>query len=115
MNIKKETPLLSVEVAYGTEIKQVIIPLRVKIGTTAYEAIKLSNIEDEFEGINAEEDPIGIFSKILDGKTRPGPKEYKLQEKDRVEIYRPLIIDPKEARLKRASERNKNKRDTLGR
>jgi len=110
LNIGKKIPLLSVEVAYGTKVKQVIIPLRVKIGTTAYEAIKLSNIEDEFEGINAEKDPIGIFSKILDGKSRPGPKEYKLQEKDRVEIYRPLIIDPKEARLKRVSETNKNKK-----
>ena len=49
---------------------------------------------------------MGIFSKVLDGKNMPGPKEYILKARDRVEIYRPLTIDPKQARLARA-EKNK--------
>ncbi|NKB35232.1 MAG: RnfH family protein [Pseudomonadales bacterium] len=96
---------MNVEVAYGTPEKQLIIALKVPLGTTAFEAIQLSNIVDEFPGINPDKDPIGIFSKPLDGKSRPEPKEYLLQEKDRVEIYRPLIIDPKAARAERAQKK----------
>jgi putative ubiquitin-RnfH superfamily antitoxin RatB of RatAB toxin-antitoxin module len=47
---------------------------------------------------------MGIFSSLLDGKTRAVPREYVLQVRDRVEIYRPLLIDPKQARLKRAEK-----------
>ncbi len=94
--------LISVEVAYATPEKQLILPLQVPLGTSAYEAVKLSNICAEFSGINIEEDPMGIFSKPLDGKGRPKPKEYELCAGDRVEIYRPLLIDPKRARLDRA-------------
>ena len=47
---------------------------------------------------------MGIFSKLLDGKGRPTAKEYVLQARDRVEIYRPLIIDPMQARLDRAQK-----------
>lgn len=110
MKSNKESSLLSIEVAYGAEARQLIIPLQVNAGTTAYEAIELSKIESEFAEINIDEDPIGIFSKILDGKSNPSPREYKLQDKDRVEIYRSLIIDPKQARLKRAARKSKNNR-----
>ncbi|PCI54509.1 MAG: RnfH family protein [Alphaproteobacteria bacterium] len=94
---------MKVEVAYATPQKQLIITLDVPVGTTAYEAVVLSNIVDEFDGINPESDAMGIFSKVLDGKTMPSPREYQLLARDRVEVYRPLIIDPKQARLNRAS------------
>lgn len=45
---------------------------------------------------------MGIYSSVLDGKNRPTPREYVLQARDRVEIYRPLTMDPNTARLKRA-------------
>jgi len=45
---------------------------------------------------------MGIFSRPLDGKGRPLPAEYVMSAGDRVEIYRPLLIDPKAARLDRA-------------
>jgi putative ubiquitin-RnfH superfamily antitoxin RatB of RatAB toxin-antitoxin module len=48
----KESSLLSIEVAYGAEARQLIIPLQVNAGTTAYEAIELSKIESEFAEIN---------------------------------------------------------------
>ncbi|MDD9891495.1 MAG: RnfH family protein [Gammaproteobacteria bacterium] len=101
--------LINVEVAHGTPEKQLIISLKVPQGTTASEAIELSNIVEEFPAINLQKDIIGIFSKPLDGKSRPSPEEYVLEEKDRVEIYRPLIIDPKAARLERA-DKKKNSR-----
>lgn len=101
--------LLNVEVAYGTPEKQLIVPLKVQKGTTALEAIEISNIVEEFPGINLAKDVIGIFSKPLDGKSRPAPNEYVLEERDRVEIYRPLLIDPKAARIERAEKKSKAK------
>lgn len=103
-DIDEETALIDVEVAYATPAKQLIIPLSVPVGTTAYDAVLLSGILNEFEGIDPDKDPMGIFSKLLDGKTRPTPRQYVLQSRDRLEIYRPLLIDPKQARLKRAGK-----------
>ena len=94
---------IHVEVAYATIERQCVIPLKVTNGTTAYVAIRLSKIEQEFEEIDIDGCPIGIFVSILDGKSRPNPKEYVLGNNDRVEIYRPLTVDPKKARLKRAA------------
>lgn len=95
---------IGVEVAYATPHKQLIIALQVTVGTTALEAVHRSNIKVEFPEIDIDTIPMGIFSKPLDGKSRPLPKDYKLQIRDRVELYRPLIIDPKEARLARAAK-----------
>jgi putative ubiquitin-RnfH superfamily antitoxin RatB of RatAB toxin-antitoxin module len=100
---------IPVEVAYATPEKQLILSLEVAPGTTAYEAVLLSGITDEFSGIDPDTDPMGIFSKLLDGKTKPEPREYRLQARDRVEIYRPLTIDPKQARIKRAEKVKKTK------
>ena len=103
MNEETATREIPVEVAYATPARQLIIPLRVPVGTTALEAVKLSGIVEEFPQIDLENDPMGIFSEILDGKSRPTPAEYELQIRDRVEIYRPLTIDPKAARRARAN------------
>ena len=101
-NEEDETERIPVEVAYATPGKQLIIALDVPLGTTAYEAVMLSSITDEFSSIDPEADPMGIFSRVLDGKNRPTPREYVLRARDRVEIYRPLPMDPNMARLKRA-------------
>ena len=98
-----------VEVAYATPEKQLIIPVEVPEGTTAYEAVVQSEIDKEFDGIDIENDAMGIFSRVLNGKALPTPKEYVLSAKDRVEIYRPLTIDPKQARLKRAEAKKARK------
>jgi hypothetical protein len=96
--------LISVEVAYAAPEKQLILQIDVAVGTTAYEAAGLSGIVNEFETIDLNKDAMGIFSKVLDGKNMPRPKEYILKARDRVEIYRPLTIDPKQARLARAEK-----------
>lgn len=101
LDADRDDALIAVEVAYATPERQLIIPLQVPVGTTAMEAVKLSNIAAEFEQIDIEKDPMGIFSKPLDGKGRPKPAEYEMCAGDRVEIYRPLLIDPKAARLDR--------------
>ena len=89
---------IPVEVAYATPQAQVIINLNVKPGTTLLEAIKLSGVLEQFPEIDLEKNKFGIFSKANDADT-------VLREKDRVEIYRPLIADPKESRRKRAEKK----------
>lgn len=88
---------MRVEVAYATSEKQVVIPLEVAAGTTLEAALRQSGILEQFEEIDIANAKVGIFAKAaaLDAVLQPG---------DRVEIYRPLIADPKEARKKRAAE-----------
>ena len=86
-----------VEVAYALPDKQSLISLEVEKGTTLKEAIEASGILDSFEQIDLTKDRVGIFSKFATLDT-------VLREKDRVEIYRPLIADPKQVRKERAAE-----------
>ena len=86
-----------VEIAFASPVKQLIIPLYVKIGTTVKEAILHSGIQNEYPEINLEKNPVGIFGKHTS-------LEQTLREKDRIEIYRPLIADPKEIRRQRAEQ-----------
>lgn len=100
---------ITVEVAYGRPEQQLIIALQVPPGTTALQAVMQSGIAKKFTGINLDIDAMGIFSQLLNGKDLPLPTEYVLRDHDRVEIYRSLIIDPKEARLARAKKKAKAK------
>ena len=86
-----------VEVAYALPDKQSLVSLEVEKGTTLKEAIEASGILDSFEQIDLNKDRVGIFSKFATLDT-------VLREKDRVEIYRPLIADPKKVRKERALE-----------
>jgi putative ubiquitin-RnfH superfamily antitoxin RatB of RatAB toxin-antitoxin module len=88
---------IMVEVAYALPKEQLIIPVRVPAGTTAEDAIKLSGILQKFPEIDLSANKFGIFGKL----TKP---DTVLRELDRVEIYRPLIADPKEVRRQRAAE-----------
>lgn len=91
--------MISVEVAYATPEKQRIIALDVEEGCSVYQAAELSGICDVFPEIDLAEAKMGIF-----GKAVRNPKEEVLKAADRVEIYRPLIIDPKVARANRAAK-----------
>ena len=87
---------MSVEVAYATPERQVIIEITVDRGATLREAIELSGIQQQFKEIDLGRNKVGIFGKLaeLSDELQPG---------DRVEIYRPLIADPKEIRKQRAA------------
>jgi uncharacterized protein len=100
-------PSIEVEVAYAFPDKQELITLSVKQGTTAQAAVLTSGLTSKYPEIDINETKMGIFSKPLDGKHLPLPADYQLQHKDRVEIYRPLLIDPKQARLLRAQKKAK--------
>ena len=86
-----------VEVAYALADKQSLISIDVENGSTLKEAIEASGILETFEQIDLTKDRVGIFAKFATLDT-------VLREKDRVEIYRPLVADPKKARKERAAE-----------
>ena len=93
-----------VEIAYALPEKQKIVEVLVNPGTTALEAARLSKLNDYFPGLDIENAKMGIFGQSLGTKGLKPPAEHILHAGDRVEIYRPLICDPKEVRRKRAEK-----------
>jgi len=86
--------MISVEVAYATPQRQMIVKLEVPEGCTVEEAIEVSGLRAQFPAI--EQSPVtGVFSHKVG-------LSYTLKSGDRVEIYRPLIADPKEVRREKA-------------
>ncbi|MES2917144.1 MAG: RnfH family protein [Pseudomonadota bacterium] len=96
---------ISIEVAYGLPAEQVLLTLTVPAGTTLRQAVRLSRLAERFPEIDPDHAPLGIF-----GKLEKNPDQRELRAGERVEIYRPLLIDPKEARRLRA-ERAKARRE----
>ncbi|MBL7252387.1 RnfH family protein [Alloalcanivorax sp. C16-2] len=88
---------IRVEVVYALPDKQRLVALEVAPGTTMLDAARQSGIAGQFEGLELENMPMGIF-----GKAEPDPARRVLADGERVEIYRPLSIDPKAARRARA-------------
>lgn len=95
---------ISVEVAYALPHTQEVTSLKVKSGTTVSQAIEQSGILADFPEIDLATAKFGIFGK----QAKP---EVVLRDKDRIEIYRPLIADPKEVRKKRAAEGKGTKKE----
>jgi len=93
----------NVEVAYATPKKQLILVVPFEEGMSAQKAIELSGILTIFPEIDLAKNAVGIFSK-------PCKLDTPLRVGDRVEIYRPLIADPKEVRRQRAEAGKKTKK-----
>ncbi|MCY1283334.1 Protein RnfH [compost metagenome] len=89
---------IAVEVVYALADKQVLQRLSLLAGTTARQAVERSGLEAHFPDLDLRHCPLGIFGKAL-----ARPEERVLEEGERVEIYRPLIADPKEVRKQRAA------------
>lgn len=87
--------MIAVEVAYGLKHRQVVIPLVVAAGCTVESAIMQSGIFQHFPGMDLSLNKVGIFGQLV-ALSQP------LKVGDRIEIYRPLKMDPKQARLLRA-------------
>jgi hypothetical protein len=89
---------INVEVCYALKDRQEIVHLKMPEGCTVQRAIDASGLLQKHPEIDlAKLNKIGVFAKLVKGDT-------VLRDKDRVEIYRPLIADPKEVRRKRAEE-----------
>ncbi len=86
-----------VEVAYALPDQQVIVAVEVEEGSTLRQAIERSGVTHTFPEIDLAVNKVGIFGRLakLDDPVRA---------RDRVEIYRPLLADPKEVRKQRAAE-----------
>lgn len=93
--VSDDENLLAIEVAYAKPEEQVIVNLNVPEGTTAEQAVQLSGLLSRFPEISLTELKVGIFGVIC-------KLEQRVKQGDRVEIYRPLLNDPKEARRQRA-------------
>jgi len=95
MTGREDQQCIRVEVVLAMPARQELVALEVPAGTTLAEAITLSGLPKMFEGFELDLTKVGIFGQ----KASP---EQVLLEGDRVEIYRPLIADPKEVRRQRA-------------
>lgn len=92
-----------VEVAYARPDVQVILPVEVDEGATLRQAIERSGLLNRFPEVDLTVNKVGVFGKLakLDDTLRP---------RDRVEVYRALIADPKEVRKQRAAEGKRMKK-----
>ena len=89
--------LIEIEVAYALPENQVLKCLKVPNGTTVAQAIKLSGICNKSSEIKPNDKNLGIFGKLV-------KSEAILRNHDRIEIYRPITVDPKEKRRKRVEK-----------
>lgn len=89
--------MINVEVAYALPQRQQIIALKVEPDCTVYEAAERSGIIGQFPEIDLANAKMGIFGKVV-----ANPRAATLADGDRIEIYRPLIADPKVVRKQRA-------------
>ena len=88
---------LTIEVAYDTPAKQVLLTVHPQEGATVEECIRMSDVLEQFPEIDLEQQKVGIWNKTVKLNAQP-------RDGDRIEIYRPLIADPKAVRKRRAEE-----------
>jgi len=88
---------LAIEIALALPERQWLLSLELEEGATAGQAVLASGLLDQLPAEQRDGYRIGIFGKLV-----AKPDERKLLEGDRVEIYRPLLADPKESRKRRA-------------
>lgn len=90
--------MIDIEVVCALPERQAGVRFKVPEGTTLLEAARLSGLPAEFPEVELDPARLGVFGKLRkpDEPVKPG---------DRVEIYRPLTVDPKEERRRRAAER----------
>lgn len=93
-----EEEKIQVEVAYARPDQQKIVAVTLLQGSTVMDAIKASQILAAFPEIDIESQGVGIFG-------RQRPVDHVIRDGDRIEIYRPLLADPRDARRERSKAR----------
>ncbi|MEJ5060676.1 MULTISPECIES: RnfH family protein [unclassified Pseudomonas] len=91
--------LIEIEVVYAAVDRQVLLPVAVPAGTTVRAAVLKSGMDQRFTELDVAQCPLGIFGKVV-----VDPDSRLVQSGDRIEIYRPLLADPKEVRRLRAAK-----------
>jgi uncharacterized protein len=96
--------LITIEIAYAKPLEQVLLSIQVSPEINVKQAIMQSDILERFPEIDLDKDnKVGIFGKVV-------TLNQSLRNGDRIEIYRPLIANPKEVRKQRAAEGKKFKK-----
>ena len=88
---------INIEVVYALPGEQALLGQSVRSGAAVAEAVSLSGVLEKYPEIDLSTNKLGIFGKLVKADT-------VLRDKDRIEIHRPLIADPKEVRRRRAQE-----------
>ncbi|MEG5266505.1 RnfH family protein [Pseudomonas sp. JDS28PS106] len=96
--------VVRIEIAYAAVERQALLALEVPAGTTVRQALTLSDIGTRFPELDLAQCPVGIF-----GKAVRDPETRVVEAGERIEIYRPLLADPKEARRLRAAKARSNR------
>lgn len=103
LNVRKSNmdnnQTVHVEVAYALADKQRIVALELPAGSTVRDAVMQSGLDGQFPELDLSSADVGIFGKVVSK-----PDAQALNDGERVEIYRPLIADPKEVRKQRAAK-----------
>lgn len=89
--------MLKIEVCYALPQKQELVSVKLPAGATLQQALEASGLLAKYPEIDLKKNKFGVFAKLSKPDT-------VLRDRDRVEIYRPLIADPKEVRKQRAAE-----------
>lgn len=89
--------IMRIEVCYGLPDRQEVVELAAQPGWTILDAIRASGFIDRF-AIDLGSQRVGVFGKL-------GRLDQLLEEGDRVEIYRPLVVDAQAARRRRAARK----------
>jgi hypothetical protein len=89
--------MMKIEVVYALPESQALVSLQLPAGATVLQAVEASGFLTKFPEIDPAKNKFGVFAKLAKADT-------VLRDKDRVEIYRPLIADPKAVRKQRAAE-----------
>ncbi len=84
---------------YAAEDRQVLLTVAVPVGISLRAAVQASGIAQQFPDLNLADCPLGIFGKVVADADMSA-----VQAGDRIEIYRPLLADPKEVRRLRAAK-----------
>ena len=91
--------MIDVEVVYAAIDRQVLLSVMVPAGATVRAALLASGIGEAFSELDLASCPVGIFGKVI-----ADPDRHPVHAGDRLEIYRPLLADPKEVRRLRAAK-----------
>ncbi|PQZ89922.1 MULTISPECIES: RnfH family protein [Pseudomonas] len=91
--------MVEIEVVYAAVDRQLLLTVKVPAGTSLRAAVQASGMATQFPELDVASCPLGIFGKVV-----ADPEERTVQAGDRIEIYRPLLADPKEVRRLRAAK-----------
>lgn len=96
---------LQIEVVYSQRDNACCVNLTLASGSTLLQAIEASGLLNKFPGIDLDRNRVGVFGKLY-------PLDHVLSDGDRVEIYRPLLVDPKESRRRRAAKKARHEKSS---